>query len=312
MMLNRRNILALSGAALAAGLIPAGRTLAADIKSLLLVEPMGKPFMTRTAFELLIPKLKQEMNCAVGVQTIPGHDGYDAIHAILGSTADAPQLWSGAIMATQLAARIFKEETRLEDLTPIVKLTSGFSVTLFTKRGGPLKSWSDIAALKPLKVSSLMRATAAYLGVLMLDREGHLATDVSMHDLIPDVVADVMSGRSAAGIIATMYVAQRLDHLQPIVSFGAQRNAMLSQTPTLAEIMGNPKLAFTESFGVFGPPKLDPALAERLVKGFISAGQDQDVIDGAEAAGLPLAISGPEVLVDNLKRNENVLNRILG
>ena len=53
-------------------------------------------------------------------------------------------------------------------------------------------------------------------------------------------------------------------------------------------------------------------MAERLAKGFISAGQDQEVIDGAEAAGLPLAINGPEVLVDNLKRNESVLNRILG
>jgi len=41
MMLNRRNILALSGAGLAAGLIPAGRALAADINSLLLVEPIG-------------------------------------------------------------------------------------------------------------------------------------------------------------------------------------------------------------------------------------------------------------------------------
>jgi len=158
MMLNRRNILALSGAGLAAGLIPAGRALAADINSLLLVEPMGKPFMTRTAFELLVPKLKQELNCEVTVQTIPGHDGYAALHAILGSKADAPQLWSGAIMATQLAARIYKEEIRLESLTPIVKLSNGFSVTLFTKRGGPLKSWSDIAALKPLKVASLMRA----------------------------------------------------------------------------------------------------------------------------------------------------------
>jgi len=37
-----------------------------------------------------------------------------------------------------------------------------------------------------------------------------------------------------------------------------------------------------------------------------------DVNDEAEAADLPLAVNGPEVLVETMKRNERLLQRILG
>ena len=52
---------------------------------------------------------------------------------------------------------------------------------------------------------------------------------------------------------------------------------MLSQTPTFAEVTGNPKLAYTESIGVFASPKLDPALANRLTQAFMAAGSDMSV-----------------------------------
>ncbi|HEY8015260.1 MAG TPA: hypothetical protein VIE35_05490, partial [Dongiaceae bacterium] len=103
-----------------------------------------------------------------------------------------------------------------------------------------------------------------------------------------------------------------LDQLQPIVSFGAARNSMLSQTPTFAEATGNPKLAFTESIGVFASPKLDPALATRLTKAFMVAGNDTDVLGMAEAGNIPLAVNGPEVLAETMKRNEEVLAQVLG
>ena len=63
------------------------------------------------------------------------------------------------------------------DLLPIAKLTNGFSVALFAKQGSPLKTWAELAAAEtPLKVSSLQRATAAYVAALMIERKGGLAT----------------------------------------------------------------------------------------------------------------------------------------
>ncbi len=144
-------------------------------------------------------------------------------------------------------------------------------------------------------------------------RKGGIAGEAAMTKGIPDVIEDVVSGRSAVGIVATTYVARQLDVLQPIVSFGAGRNAMLSQTPTFAEVTGNPMLAFTESFGIFGSPKMEPGMAARLpTKASAATGQNRAVADGAEAANISLAVSGPEVLAETLERNQRVLEGLLG
>jgi tripartite-type tricarboxylate transporter receptor subunit TctC len=313
MKIDRRSVLALSGGALAAGLLPAVRALAAaEIKSLTLIEPLGKPSVVWTAFDLIRPAVQKDLGCEVALRTVPGHDGFDAIRAVLASEPGAPALFGSAIMGTQYAERLLKAELRIESLMPIVKLTNGFSVALFAKQGGALKAWADVAAAKPLKVSSLERATAAYVAELMMERKGGIATEVTLRDTIPEVIADVIDGRSAAGLIPTTLVTRQLDRLRPIVTFGAARNAVLAQTPTFAEVTGNRKLAFTESVGVFASRRLAPAVADRLIRAFVAAGQDPDIIDRAEAEALPLAVGRPEVLIETMKRNGRVLQRILG
>jgi len=144
------------------------------------------------------------------------------------------------------------------------------------------------------------------------ERKSGLPVEVTTHNAIPAIAEDVTSGRCAAGIIATNFVFERLDKFQPIVSFGAARNGMLGQTPTFAEVTGDQKLAFTESIGIFASPKLDPSVAAVLSRAFLAAGQDRAVIDGAEAAELPLAIASPRILVETMKRNERVLEELLG
>jgi tripartite-type tricarboxylate transporter receptor subunit TctC len=312
MRLDRRSLLAFSGYALVAGLVPVGCALAGEIKALSLVEPVGKASMPWAAYDLMRPVLQQDLGCAVTIETVLGQDGFATINSILTPKAGEVRLATCAVMAAQLAERTMQEQTHIEDLTPIVKLTNGFSVTLFAKRGGQLRTWTDVAAAKSLKVSTMMRASASYLGELMMARKGGIAGEAAMTKGIPDVIEDVVSGRSAVGIVATTYVARQLDVLQPIVSFGAGRNAMLSQTPTFAEVTGNPKLAFTESFGIFGPPKMEPGMAARLTKALVAAGQNRAVADGAEAANIPLAVSGPEVLAETLERNQRVLEGLLG
>jgi len=314
MNIDRRAVLRVGGYGLAASLVPLRFALAAaEIKTVRLITPLSKSSVGWTVLDLLRPAIQRNLNCAVVVETIPGHDGVDAIHATLEPHDDEARLFGTGIMATQYAARLMKTDVRLEDLLPIAKVTNGFSMTLFAKRGSPLATWADLAAAKtPLKLSSPPRQTAAYIAVLMLQREGTLSTEAVMRITLGEVIDDVTAGRSALGIASTSTVAKHLDQLQPIVSFGAQRNMMLSATPTFAEVTGNAKLAFTESIGVFASPKLDPALAARLTKAFMAAGNDMDVQGTAEAGNIPLAVNGPEVLAETMKRNEEVLKRVLG
>ena len=228
MNINRRMLLGLSGYALAGGLASVKLATAQEMKALHLVTSLGKPSITWATLDLLRPALQQELKGEVVVETIAGHDGLDALHQVLEAVPDEPRLLGTALLATQYAWGVIKAEAHLEDLTPIAKVTNGFSLTLFAKRGGALKNWADIgAAAKPLKVSSLQRHTAAYLALLMAERKGGLAPDVTFRETIGEVIDDVTAGRSALGIANTTLVLMELGELQPIVSFGAQRNALL-------------------------------------------------------------------------------------
>lgn len=314
MQIDRRSVLRFSACALAATAMPVGWALGAEeIKSLRLIEPLGKPSVTWTVLDLLRPALSQYLKCEVIGQTIPGHDGGDAIHAVLEHHEGETRLFGTGVMATQYVAKLEKTEVGLQDMMPIAKVTNGFSMTLFEKRGGPLGSWADLAAAKaPVKLSSLAHQTATYIAVLMVQRKGGLSAEVTTRNTIGEVIDDVLAGRSAVGIVNSGAVARQLDRLQPIVSFGAQRNAMLGDTPTFGEAVGKPKLAFTESIGIFASPKLAPVAAARLVEAFMSAGNDLSVVNVAEAANIPLAVNGPEILADTMKRNERVLAELLG
>jgi tripartite-type tricarboxylate transporter receptor subunit TctC len=313
MQINRRRVLELSGYALTGSLFSASLARAAEeMKTLHLLASVGKPAIAWTVLDVLRPGLQQALKGPVVVQAVTGHDGLDALHEVQQAGADEPRLFGTGVMSTQYAWRVAKADVRLESLMPIAKVTNGFSLTLFAKQGSALKSWADLAsAPKPLKLSSLQRHTAAYFAVLMVERKGGLAPDVVFHDTIGEVIDDVTAGRSPLGVANTTLVATKQDQLQPIITFGAQRNAMLSQTPTFAEVTGDSKLAYTESIGVFASPKLDPALADRLIKAFMVAGNDMSVQGMAEAAHLPLAVSGPEILTETMARNEGVLKRVL-
>jgi tripartite-type tricarboxylate transporter receptor subunit TctC len=260
---------------------------------------------------ILGPVLHRQLKCDVEVETITGRAGFDAIESIRAVEPGRPRLFCGPVMGMQYAEKILQQGTALESLTPIAKLSNGFSVTLFAKRGGRLKAWSDIAAVSPLKVSTPMKEAPGYLAELMMEHSG-LKTETTVRDGSGPIMDDVLSGRCDVGIANTIVVIKQLDRLQPIVSFGAGRNSDLGQTPSFAEVTGNPKLAFTESIGAFASPKIDPAAAAFLMKALVAAGEDEATVDQAEAADLPLAINGPDVLVGTLKRNEGVLQRILG
>jgi tripartite-type tricarboxylate transporter receptor subunit TctC len=308
MKLDRRGVLGLSGGALLAGLAPR-LARAQQMQRLRLIEPQGKPSLIWGMFYLLQPGLQQLLNCDVGLQTIPGLNGFEAIHAVLQSGDDDVGLFGAEVMATQYAE---KTDVRLEDMTPIAKLMNGFSVALFTRRGGPT-SWAQLAAAKPpIVLSTQGYTTATYIAAQMMQRKGRLPVQIALRRTVDEVIGDVNAGQSVVGLLPTIIVARNQDQFQPILTFGAEQSDMLNGFPTFAQVTGNPKLAFTESVGVFGSPRLSPDLAARLANAFILAGDNPDVQDQAEADDVPLAVGRPDVLVGTMERNKRVLERILG
>src|SRR5262245_15191018 len=236
MAFDRRAFMGLSAGGLLASLAP-GRALA-QMMSVQLIEPQGRPSVIWTVFDLLAPGLQQLLNCPVSVRTVPGNDGFSAIYTMLQTDDQNIGLFGAEVMATQFTE---KTDIRIEEMTPIAKLVNGFSVTLFTRRGGPISSWEALRTHKSVKIHTSLRTTASYIAALMLQRKAKLAIEVLPTASIDDVFTDVGSGEAAVGILPTVIVARNQDQLQPILSFGAARSAMLTGIPTFAEVMGNPK-----------------------------------------------------------------------
>jgi tripartite-type tricarboxylate transporter receptor subunit TctC len=306
MRLHRRSVLGLPAAGLIAGLARIGPAPAAT-QSLRLIEALGKPAITWTLFDLLRPGLQQRLNCDVAIETIPGHDGFDALHEMLNTTGERVGLFGTEIMATQLAERT---DIRIEEMTPIAKLVDGFSVTVFARRGSPLRSWAVLAKAKHLMLGIPARTSASYIAAAMMQRRAGLSFDLVVKGTVADVIAEVDAGHTPIAILPSVIVARNQDQLQPILSFGAARSDKLTGIPTFAEVTKNPKLAFTESVGVFASPQLDSGLAARLTNAFILAGGAREILDQAKSADIPLALGRPDILVETMKRNERVLQRI--
>ena len=314
MTTNRRDFLRAGGAALLLfGGIPSA-SWAAPNAALRLIEPLGRPSVVWTALGTLQPALGQILGCAVELQTVTGDDGLNALHAAADATAAETRIFGGPVMATQYAETIRPYDVKLEGLTPIAKLTEGFSVAIFVKAGGAIGDWPSLAkraSSSPVAVSSLERATAAYIADLMIERKARLPMATTLRPTIAAVVDDVLQGRADAGIIPTVLVARQPGDLLPLATFGARRNARLAHIPTFAELMGDPKLAFTESVGAFGPAGLSKEARARLESAFLAAGQDEGVMSASEGTDFPVAVKDADTLVATMARNRRVLDTIL-
>jgi Uncharacterized protein conserved in bacteria len=257
MKLDRRAVLGLSGYALAAKPDAARGLAGGDDEQLAAVPTGGKAIPLLGHLRSSPPRPAAAPELPGRLQTVPGQGGFDAIHAVLQTNDQDVGLVGVDVMASQYGA---KTDIRVENMTPIAKLMNGYSVTLFTTRGNPLRTWAQIRAAKPLRVSSPAPASAAYLAALMLQRKGHISAKITPRGSIGEVIGDVNSGQAAVGILPTVMVATNQDQFQAILSFGAERSAMLTNIPTFAEATGDPKLAFTDSIGVFGSPRWTRAL----------------------------------------------------
>ena len=180
MNIDRRHFMKMSGSALAAAPLLVPPALAdKGIPRLRITEPLGKPSVIWTTLTTLRPALQATMNCGVEIETITGNDGFAALKAMLGAPSSEVCLFGGAIMATQYIGATAGFDTSIETLTPVAKLSNGFSVAVFAKRGGRLESWGDVVKAskeKPVTLSTLQRNTAAYIAKLMIEHWAPAAT----------------------------------------------------------------------------------------------------------------------------------------
>jgi len=290
---------------------PARAQLAGDTLSI--VEPFGPGSPSEVAIRVLRPAIERELKLRLLVEHLGSANGDAALARVA-----AAQPNGRTLLAVTDASRIFHEQQanpprRLDQLTPIAKLTEGISLALAMPAGSTFDTWDRFvtaAKARPLTVAGFGPSGPSAFFLTMIEQHLGLKFPTLRFDLEAEVLA-AMARNGEPGIIATSTaLAQHaLGHSAPLVllTSGARRHPMLSDTPTLAEITGNPRQAFTMSVGLYGPPGMNDEQVKALNRAFDAAGKDEAVRAQARRLSLPLAVNDAQVLKETMARTRRVI-----
>jgi tripartite-type tricarboxylate transporter receptor subunit TctC len=282
-----------------------------------IVEPFGPGSPSELAIRVLKPALERELKARLLIEHIGSANGEAAMARVASGQPNGRML-----LAITDATRIFHEyqtntPRKLEQLKPVAKLTEGISMALAMPHGSPIDTWEKFVAqakAKPMPVAGFGPRSPSALFQTMIERQVQARFASPRYDLDIEVLA-AMARDHEPGIIPTSSALSQpaLGRPAPVVllTSGARRHPSLPNVPTLAEIGGNPRLAFTISVGLFGPPGMDSATAAALARAVEAAGKDEAVRAEARKLSLPLAVNDSAVLMETMKRTRRVIQELV-
>ncbi len=272
MSLNRPRralLITLAASALAAPqLAPAQPTPAGPVR-LLVGYAAGGPVDAMA--RIFAPALAQALGANVLVENKPGASGALAGELTVGAAADGGTLFFAASPTITIVPHIQKKMRYdpARDLTPLAPLLS-YANVLVVPKDSPVRSLADLLALaraNPGKVfygsagvgasnhlSGELLAAQAKLQLVHVPYKGNAP---AMNDVIGgqlQMMFDIVGG-------AQKYILA--GQVRALAVTSAARNPMLPDVPTMREA-GLPGYAVGGWYGLYGPPRMAPALAERL------------------------------------------------
>jgi tripartite-type tricarboxylate transporter receptor subunit TctC len=285
-----------------------------------LLEPYGEGSLTDRVIAVLKPALEKTAGQSVTVE----HAGPGSLNQVAHAAPDGRTAVVVGLLPVELAAIRANPGVKVTTLTPIAKLTGPYSVVLVVPDSSPLKNWSDFAAAsraRPLSIASPGRDTAAGLAIAMMER----VLGVQFNDIIAqqrsEILAALKSNKADAGFLETMTLdatpQSPAPPVQPIVTFGAERNPSLDQVPTFQEAIGpqppdRRHNAITSTVGLFGPPGMKPQVVSRLDTEFTAAGANAERSDAPAASHLSIEIGDAALLRATMARDEAVIKELIG
>lgn len=309
---SRRGLLATAAASLLAA--PWRRARADAPAPVTIHVPYGPQSTIATAVNLLQAPAAALFGAAItSVYPEPPHPMRQALEAVVTPGSDDIPL-----LAADVLAYVMWEEARvaqglrqtLESLTPICKLTNGYSTTLFVATSSPIADWVDFAHSALSVPMTIADANGRSIHLRFLEIALSVYLGYRQVQTRADVFQAVISGTVAAGLIDTIgllaFSRENPGWLRPILTFGGQRSLLL-QVPTLREVSGNHNLATTNSVALFGSARLEPTQLERLHLAFAEAATDPAVIAAAAALEFPLAVEDPDVVQETIARDRRVV-----
>lgn len=269
----RRTLVASMAAALATGGLPlaAGRS-AARARSVF-VHGFGAGSTTGVMTQFAASVVLFKTGARPWITTVPGDHGYAAFEHFLSQPGDESAYLVADTMTLMLNAVRRGSVDRILAIDPVVKLTNGISLGLVASPASGIRRFEDLrdsGQQQPLRLAHAGRWSAAGIALAWMLPDLPPLREVlcSGNDTVLKAVAQ---GEADLAIVVTNALPraqQETPGLKALASFGAERSPHYPEVRTYAELVGDPKKAFTSSFSLFARPGADRAEESALAEAF--------------------------------------------
>ena len=293
----------------AAGLIGCRATAATSAVRLICGFGVGNP--TDLCAQLIQDGFSAALNEPVEFDYTLGQAGRRAALEVIGAAPDGRLLLIAEIL--NLVLQETPAEPLLSRLQPIAKITRGFSTALAVNEYSDIKDWPGLLA--SARAGRLKAATTGHdstVGLLLalVERRMKLSFEALEVAGTNAAVEMLLTRRADLAVVDTRTVllhnARDRTKLHVIATSGARRSPQLPNVPTLGELVGNSKLAYTISFGLFAPAATPPSVARRLTAALVGLRNDKSVQAQARLANIPMEFDGPSAIAEAVARDRRI------
>jgi len=315
MRLPRRKALLGAAALTTAALVGRRATAATTAVRLICGFGVGNP--TDLCAQLIQDGFSTALNEPVEFDYTLGQAGRRAALEVIDAPPDGRLLLIAEIL--NLILQETPAEPLLSRLQPIAKITRGFSTALAVNQLSDILDWTDLltaAHTSRLKAATTGRDSTVGLLLALIERRLKLPFDAVEVAGTNAAVDMLLTRRADIAVIDTrtalLHNARNRTKLRVLATSGARRSPQLPDVPTLAELVGDPKLAYTISFGLFAPLATPSPVANRLTAALLGLRNDKSVQTQARLANIPLQFDGPAAIVEAVARDRRVAADIAG
>ena len=313
-ILDRRGLLATL--LLGAGLMSNGRASAQEAPALKVYLGYARGSFTARPFSLLEGGLAQELGGAVEQIYIVGDQSREAAATVAAAGPDEPVVLVSPDFEPVVLPIVYADVPERSDLRPIAKISRGISLALVVPSVSEWRSWSALTGAtheKALRVATGgSRSTTGLFATVLAKLGGFPIEQVTLPGVLA-VAVEAVDRRVDAATVTTFDIKpinmMSNNALVPIVTSGAARSPDFPDTPTIGEVTGDRTLDFTTSISAFASRAMNDALAERLTRAFLAAGQTPEAEAAAARMNFPLQVDGPDVVRETQERNRRVAMR---
>jgi tripartite-type tricarboxylate transporter receptor subunit TctC len=287
-------------------------------RTVTLVVGAGAGGTNDTVARLVAEKLGQRLNAKFVVRNMPGAGTSLATRYVARAEPDGYTLLSNSASMTTAPLQFKVDYDTRNDLTPISMFVDApFVIVAHASLGvSTLPQFAAYARANPGKINWGSLGGLQGIGGRWLDRVLGIKTQDVPYREASEMYLHLSAGEHLqASMVQSIAMIQhiRSGALKPLAWTSRERNASLPDTPSMAEL-GHADFQLSLWQGVFGPARMNPALAERISQEVAAVARDPAVIERMASFGFTTVGSKPaefaSVVSQNLSSWERLVNEL--